>query len=249
MRRKHYTHFAHPTQRRSWGDEPRPALPLCGNDKYGFATVSEDREKTTCPACLAIFHRQELAARSAELTPLALEKFDGRSPYRFTYKAMVGGEHVGWVAYDGAYGGGTWRVCVVNTPEPGDNRVVGYQLAVDPEAEYPKEFAFPTKEAALMKCEELRAQGRLRTPAEEAKRVAANRARMATIDQQIEREAEEGNADRTLALDAIAELLARDDLSNSQRAGLEAAAKVVRKVDGDEKRHQTWRTERKGKAA
>lgn len=246
-RRNRYTHHqigVHPE-----GDF-RAGKPLarCGIETFWSERTTEVEAEVTCPACLKPIHQRQLAERSADAVPLALGKYEGRSPYRFTYRAMVGGEAVGFICYDGAYGGGTWRVCGTDLPEGRRGTEVGFQLSVDPSADYPKEFSFPTKEAALMACEGLRAAGRLRTLAEETKRIADFKKRSARIDREMAQETEQGNEDRALALDAIAELLTRDDLSNSQRAGLEAAAKVVRKVDKDEKRRQAWKAEKENAA-
>lgn len=218
-------HLADPSKPNRNQSEGKP-MHACNGDHW-YAETTDDEARVTCPGCLAILHRRALAARPADAPVLALEKFDGQSGYRFTYRATMNGEHLGFIVYDGAYGRASWKVCVINLPDEKDKRAVGFELDADPEAKYPRTLNFKTKEAALMAIPGLRDAKRLRTlPELEAHREDWNR-RMAAGEARRKREDEAEAADRQLARDAVASMLARSDLSNLERSGLESALIIV----------------------
>jgi hypothetical protein len=215
----------------TWG-RSRP-IPVCGDDKFDYPESTEDEDKVTCGACRSGIFKRRLAERPADAVSLELGKFEGMSPYRFTYKALVGGEHVGFVVYDGAYGAGAWHVCSINVPDAKDRREVSFKMAADPKADHPRDASFRTKEEALIACEEMRAQGRLRTFAEEDKRMTEWRAELARRSTAYEARKVREAEDRDLAELAITEVLATLNLTNTQHAGLEAALKIVREAKKD----------------
>lgn len=210
-------------------------MPQCpGDHRWGYSETTADEALVTCPTCLGIIHRRQLAQRPADAVAVALEKYDGMSPYRFTYKAIVGGQHVGFVAYDGAYRRGKWWLCAIHLPEPGDRREVNYQLADDPEARYPVTLSFPTKEAALMAAPALVEAKRLPTVEELAEQRREAKAWLAKREAQIAAHDQEAKERNTMIREGLQSLSERDDLSNLERSAVVAALASYTPVNKEE---------------
>jgi hypothetical protein len=205
--------------------EPARMTAICGFDYTWEKNFTQDEAKVTCPTCLGHIHRRLLAERPADAPKLALDidrdQFNGA--YRYVYRALLGGEHVAWVVYDGAYGKARWRLCVINRPNDKDKRTIGYQLARDEDevGAYSRiSLGFPTKEAALMAVPELRAGGRLRTLPELNELHADSQRRQARWKIERAAEAKQEAEDREIMLAGIESLLARGDLTNIERAAV-----------------------------
>lgn len=200
--------------------------PLCPGDHW-YADTTHNHDKVTCPTCLGILDRKAMAARPADAPKIEMVKFDGMSGYRFTYKAMVNGNHVGFIVYDGAYGGGKWKITINRISDAKDRRVMSYELAnsgtYNSGRMWETAYTYMTKERALLACVDFVAAGRLPTHAAleiEAKEFAARQAR---YQARLAQEEADNSADLQHALDAISSVLLRPDLSNSERDGLERA--------------------------
>lgn len=196
-------------------------MPKCPGDHW-YEETTDVEARVTCSTCLAIIDRQVLAERAADAPKIELDAFEGFSPYRSTYRALINGEHVGFVVYEGAYGRAAWRICTIHIAEKKDAREIGYRLDDDPTKKYPRPLGFATKYRALMATPELFTQNRLKTvatlkaEAEETKRwIARREAEIAADDA---RQAEE----TILIRDGLKSLRERGDLSNLEQASVVA---------------------------
>lgn len=205
----------------------------CGEQAYrGITPFTEAEEHVTCPECLKVITKRLLAERDAAGLPkLELRKFEhGR--YRYTYEAWLGGEHVGYIGMEGAYGKTAWVICRISAKQ--DNRdaiELGYELD-DGHERYTHALKWASKEKALLAIPELLEAGKLRSAAAavaEAKewdrRMAAGAIRRA----KEEAEAKQARAELLEGLDSIRTRAEAGEigLTNFEIAGLTAAIKKL----------------------
>ncbi len=229
-RRAHHRHFDTGKRITPEGSVTERKVALCG-DKSIWTTVVTDKARVTCSKCDGILARQDLEAYHAvsansklELLPIPETENHG---YRFAYQAVIGGRHVGYVVYDGAYSSGAWYITEIRIDDKKDTFGTGAHLdKEDTTSRYrghSKGLEYVTKDRALLAIPELVAKKRLQTVAEtKADRAdwAAKLARGEAIHQA--RQTEE-NQKRKEALEAMAEIRDTLALSNFQRSGLEYA--------------------------
>lgn len=209
-------------------------IPLCPGDHW-YADTTHNHDKVTCPTCLGILDRRAMAARPADAPKIEMVKFDGMSGYRFTYKAMVNDDHVGFIVYDGAYGGGKWKITINRIPDAKDRRVMSYELAnsgtYDSGRVWETTYTYATKERALLACVDFAADGRLPTHAVLERGAKEFAEREVRYQARVAQEEANDATDLGHALDAIKSVLSRADLSNSERDGLERAVLRLRRKD------------------
>lgn len=236
-RRSSHLHFATGPK-----DEATHRTPLaCDASGYSWNYSTTDVAKVTCPKCSAIVSKQRLAELAEAGTVLALASMGdmpGNHGYRYAYRAMLNGQAVGVVGFDGAYAAGAWYVMplvsmyagsnVVDAAEAEDQHhttmLTGCKLTADPNARYPRELSFASKEAALAAVADLVAAGRLHDATNEAERSRGIQARVLAnrAARQRERNAErEGFESVVRGLTSLRNRLS--DLTNEEADALETA--------------------------
>lgn len=224
MRSNKYQQTHLDTGRRKGSDEHPYMIAACGYEAWSERSITTEEGRVSCPTCLGVIHRRLLAERPADAPKLELIKpTEASGTYRFSYKAMLGGEHVGFVAYDGGYGRASWRVCMIALPDPKrpwDKSGIGYQLDRDPANERTLPLSYATKEEALLAIPELRAAGRLKTHAELTAQAAEWKRREAAWEVEKAAKAVQLTEDRETMLAGVESLLARGDLTNLERAAV-----------------------------
>lgn len=224
MRSNKYQQVHLDTGRRKGAGERPYMIAACGYDAWSERSITTEEGRVTCPTCLGTIHRRQLAERPADAPKLELIKPDTPSAaYRFSYKAMLAGEHVGFIAYDGGYGHATWRVCAIALPDPKrpwDKSGIGYQLDRDPADDRTRPLRYATKEEALLAIPELRASGRLKTHAELTAQAEDWKRREAAWEVEQAAKAVQAAEDRETMLAGVESLLARGDLTNLERAAV-----------------------------
>ncbi|WLJ71157.1 hypothetical protein [Sphingomonas phage Carli] len=211
---------------------------LKGEDPFAYA-----RRMTDCPGCSAAIGKarlRQIADRvKVEASPIPTTSW-GKS-YRSLNKVIIDGEHVGWIVMQNGWGN-PWTLHQL-TPDP--ERAYGQQISMEPSrhSETTHESPFQRVHAAsrdmmasaALRCFDAGDLPTLERMAEqrEARRVkAAEEARQREIDKAawaVERERKDGlRAERKeLALDWINAVLEMPDLTNSQRAGAQAALDII----------------------
>lgn len=183
----------------------------------------------TCPTCSGKWGKAKIAKLAEQGTHvtarrLTKEDDDRVSAWKSVWRVEVNGESVGDLYIDNGYGK-SWRFNRVLPRKTG-----GFALAGDPSRESPLRFpTYHSKEAGWAAAPDLLAKGHLLTATQaraeyeaemEGYRQESARLRAARRDRE-ERE-------RT-ALEGLRDLRDRDDLTNLQRAGVEAALALIGK--------------------
>lgn len=195
---------------------------LCGVEPAWLNTGSDDAARVDCPKCAKMMGEAALATRAADAPKLEMIK-DEATYYRFGYRALVGGEHVAWIGYEGAYKSGRWYVSVISIDDA-DAMVIGHQLDIDPDRRYPVKMAFAAKELALAAVPGLLEARRIWSEATiRTQRAGALERYNARREQERREDAEEADA-LALTIAGLEEIRAADlGLSNLQVAALEDA--------------------------
>lgn len=231
MSRHRKTHLQTGEMAEQYG-KPQHVL-LCGIEPSFLNTTTQDPARVTCPDCSRALAAKALAERGADAPALALVKWDGKSYYsRFTYAIMYGGEHVGWIGLEGAYGKAKWLITIITTENEDDDKIkMGYQLEEErgnPGHTYSVKLTYASKEAALADVPRLIEAGRLKSAAttiREAKEWREELARRRARNAEQDAEEAQVKADTLAGLQEIAALAEAGSivLSNFQREGLSNA--------------------------
>jgi len=223
----------------------RYAVTWCGGKR--LSTEKERGESlrlVTCPKCAAAIGKHKLAS----MPGVTLERdAEPLSYHRSSYRLLVDGVHRGWIACESGWGKG-WNL--YGLPGPGDygdfkrllhdgrygnrpDRFSAMRAAEEGKALDAWPVHFAARDAMACLALDLLAKGRLPTAEEQEARVAERKMREAAEKAESERLAEERRIEREKQEAVRAERLAtwraalasldeRADLTNLERAGLEA---------------------------
>jgi hypothetical protein len=225
MGRRRHVHLETAEKVLSHGTE-RAAL-LCGLAPSSWIGSTAEVKDVSCPTCSKLHALQGIAARAPDAPALALENYEAQTWYRFCYRALLGGEHVAFVGYEGAFGG-DWHISIISVKEDEDFKIiVGDQLQetiqyTSSNRTYEKKLKYASKEAALLDVARLVEAGELKS----AGATVAAAKNWKTVREQRTRSWEQEQAAleqmRQDDLAGLKEIQARDDLplTNFQRSAL-----------------------------
>jgi hypothetical protein len=227
-------------------------IALCGDD-YFMATYVTEEGRVTCPKCSAILSQRKLDAWNADPAnkKLAIERVIDPKAYtkgsfgghRYAYKALYGGEHVGYIVMDGGYANTHWLLRIIGLEEKTDTEKLGHGISDGDLKELDGEkvgrfdhdpYEFNCKERALLRVPGLFEKKKLRTTAQTIKDRTEWRARLARREAEQEAAENAAAAERTEALAGLREIRGINSLSDQARAGLEyAIRKLTPKGDAE----------------
>jgi hypothetical protein len=246
MARGHHTHFELSRETRSVNDglwehplkdmtkDVEVVLTKCGEEhrtdrKWQRNTVEPTH--VTCPACLKKMAKDALRDRSADAPKLRMEAdktIKGCFRHNGGWRAYVGDDLVAYLGYED-HG---WRIYPLAWIMGENGRPSGVRndwLPLGDQHGYVERsmhyglknaLRFPTKDDALLACEDLRANGRLQTEPEILTEREVQKRRAKQVGEQRQREAAEAEQHRNDTLEALREILEKETLSNFQRQGL-----------------------------
>lgn len=227
-------------------------IALCGED-YFMATYATEEGRVTCPKCSAILAQRQIDAWNADPANkmLAIERVIDPKAYtkgsfgghRYAYKALYGGEHVGYIVMDGGYANTHWLLRIIGLEEKSNEEKLGTgisnadlkELAGEKVGSYDYDpHEFNCKERALLRVPALFEKKKLRTTAQTLKDRDDWRTRVARREAEQEAAENAAAAERTEALAGLREIRGINSLSDQARAGLEyAIRKLTPKGDGE----------------
>jgi len=231
-RRAHHIHFD--SGRTQTAPHREQKIGFCGDDSF-LIDISSDTKRVTCPKCSALLAKLDLKtyhdAGNPALDLVACPSSENRR-YRFAYQALLGGEHVGYVVYDGAYGNGAWYIARIRVGD--DDKIDTGELTLKSTgsaSRYDRPQPYMAKEQALLAVPHLHLESiaQIKAKREEwARRSERNRA----LHEAEEAEAEKN---RSEALAALIEIRNTSGLSNFQRNGIEFAIKrlAAKEAEGE----------------
>lgn len=205
-------------------------------DAQGSGTTFAATEgRVSCPICNQKLARERLKARPADAPTLELvqdKEAKGLFRHQGGWQVWVGGEHVGWTGYEDHY----WRIYMIGNGREREVVTWGVGPLLGP-AGYGKRahysgvcdaFGFACKELALLKAEELRAEGRLKTRPEIEAAEAAAEVRYRAREDRFRRERDAKHQRKSDILEGLIEIAAKAEagdivLSNFQREALAGA--------------------------
>lgn len=229
-RRAHHYHLLQETKTETYGDGSSREIKIaaCG-ESHAFSFMSSSDFEPTCPKCSQIWAATRLKALKASGQNLELQKEEQTETYpRFKslYKAILNGEHCGYVAIETGWG---QRWLVIGMTLAGDKMYRTYETQRYNNSVKPLRSAH-SKEAALSYVPELLTNGNLRTETQVRADAAEFKQRSAEIAERrrkLETEEAEKVADMLIGLK---EILERKDLTNFQRDSVvEALARLDKK--------------------
>jgi len=253
-RRSRNTHFdsGKRVENRGFGTPGKDdRIALCGED-YFMANYSPNFHQVNCGKCASILTQRWIDAWNAnpENKKLELERVvdpkahskGSYAGYRYAYKALYGGEHVGYVVMDGGYGSTHWLLRAIGLTEETDAEKPGSMISnadikklagQKPSSYEYNAHEFDCKERALLRVPELVKVKTLRTHAQtiQDRDEMHERYDRRQAEQAAEDAAEE--AERLAALEGLKEIRGVNSLSDEARSGLEYAIKLVEKKSED----------------
>lgn len=207
-RRSHHEHW--PSGKTISDGHRELKIPICKKEPSFLLDFTNQESRVSCPQCAQILANNKLAARSPDEPKLEFVKEENQIGYRFPHRILVDGAHVGWIVYEGAYGGGGWYIVGIRLPDKHYKTIRGGYILSDTNKSWSKGKSYPVKEAALLDVPFWITQGELKSVEQkerEAKEYAERRARI---------EAEE-TAEKEAALKRINEsLTGLDELIHRQ---------------------------------
>jgi hypothetical protein len=251
MGRANHTHFEVGREYRddkvgAWEIPPNPRIEsreyvlfLCGHaalTENNWNRYDTNPKYVTCPACLKKLAKQALRQRPADAAKLeAVKDPDAKGNFRYQqgYKALLNGEVIAYLGYEDHH----WRVYPLTIYHSEDDEVPqpyvrnarrpmnedGGQSDYSDRWLNSRAAAFKTRDDALMACERLFAEGKLKTAERLLREHVEEQAKWAI--ESAARRQRRADADKARAelLEALQEVLDQHPLSNFQRMGIVAA--------------------------
>ena len=222
----------------------------CGDD-YFMAIYATEEDKVTCPKCAAILAQRKIDKWNSDPAnkSLAIERvIDPKATYykgsyggyRYAYKALLGGDHVGFIVMEGGYSSTHWKLLTIGLKEESDDEKTGsaisdadvYELDGKKVGKYDyNAHEFNCKERALLRVPALAERKKLRTKTQTIEDRAKMRERVAKREAEIEAENAAAEAKRLAALNGLIEIRGINSLSDEARAGLEYAIALISKPE------------------